>query len=159
MKPETEYQILLTRFRIKKFLQDQWPLLGHTRGGGSFALCCFLATRSFFKRSSHIWFSYFYSHLQQKKVLHASWSKFEIAVIPLVLLRYLPSVYVALKLFFFSFFFAVCLFSVSFVIDITQWSNARGKNVLNIFLITVGRKNLSQLPIGNRCGSMNPGLS
>ena len=34
MKPETEYQILLTRFRIKKFLQDQWPLLGHTRGGG-----------------------------------------------------------------------------------------------------------------------------
>ena len=57
----------------------------------------------------------------EKNVLHVSWSKFEIAVIPLVLLRYLPSVYVALKLFFFfSFFFAVCLFSVSFVIDTTQ---------------------------------------
>ena len=33
---------------------------------------------------------------RKKNVLHASWSKFEIAVIPLVLLRYLPSVYVAL---------------------------------------------------------------
>ena len=101
------------------------------------------------------------SFTEKKNVLHASWSKFEIAVIPLVLLRYLPSVYVALQLFFFFFFFSLCLFVFRFFCDLynTMKQYQREKCFKYISHYRKKKKNLSQLPIGNRCGSMNPGLS